>query len=210
MFDDSEYVEYATGTKVSFFSSYHTNPHFIFSFSNSMVVYEGGSVMSQARSLWRLELARTKWSGGFINWYHPLRIKHITTGRYLGINENNELHLMKREEATTAASTFCLRQEKDDQKVVLEDKDLEVIGSAIIKYGDSTVILQHCETSLWLSYKSFETKKKGVGKVEEKQAILHEEGKMDDGLDFSRSQEEESRTARVIRKCNHLFTKFIK
>ncbi|CAG2055111.1 unnamed protein product, partial [Timema podura] len=32
---------------------------------------------------------------------------------------------------------------------------------------------------------------------------------MDDGLDFSRSQEEESRTARVIRKCSSLFTKFI-
>lgn len=37
--------------------------------------------MSQARSLWRLELARTKWSGGFINWYHPMRIRHLTTGR---------------------------------------------------------------------------------------------------------------------------------
>lgn len=49
-----------------------------------------------------------------------------------------------------------------------------------------------------------------MGKVEEKQAILHEEGKMDDGLDFSRSQEEESKTARVIRKCSSLFTKFIK
>lgn len=175
-----------------------------------MVVYEGGSVMSQARSLWRLELARTKWAGGFINWYHPMRIKHITTGRYLGVTENNELCLLSRDEATNAASAFCLRQEKDDQKVVLEDKDLEVIGSAIIKYGDSTVIMQHSETGLWLSYKSFETKKKGVGKVEEKQAILHEEGKMDDGLDFSRSQEEESRTARVIRKCSSLFTKFIK
>lgn len=57
---------------------------------------------------------------------------------------------------------------------------------------------------------SYETKKKGVGKVEEKQAVLHEEGKMDDGLDFSRSQEEESRTARVIRKCSSLFTQFIK
>lgn len=102
-----------------------------------------------------------------------------------------------------------MRQEKDDQKVVLEDKDLEVIGSPIIKYGDSTVILQHAETGLWLSYKSYETKKKGVGKVEEKQAVLHEEGKMDDGLDFSRSQEEESRTARVIRKCSSLFHKFI-
>lgn len=60
------------------------------------------------------------------------------------------------------------------------------------------------------SFQSYETKKKGVGKVEEKQAVLHEEGKMDDGLDFSRSQEEESRTARVIRKCSSLFTQFIR
>ncbi|XP_046677460.1 LOW QUALITY PROTEIN: ryanodine receptor-like [Homalodisca vitripennis] len=175
----------------------------------NLVVYEGGSVMSQARSLWRLELARTKWAGGFINWYHPMRIRHLTTGRYLGVNESNELTLVTRDEATTALSTFCLRQEKDDQKVVLEDKDLEVIGAPIIKYGDSTVLVQHSETGLWLTSKSYETKKKGVGKVEEKQAVLHEEGKMDDGLDFSRSQEEESRTARVIRKCSSLFTKFI-
>ena len=127
-------------------------------------------------------------------------------------------------------SAFYLRFEKDDQKVTLEDKDLEVLGTPIIKYGDSTVIVQHVETSLWLSYKvsatlnitylqwiiwvlinlqTYETKKKGVGKVEEKQAILHEEGKMDDGLEFSRSQEEESRTARVIRKCSSLFNRFI-
>ncbi|XP_030749975.1 ryanodine receptor isoform X1 [Sitophilus oryzae] len=177
--------------------------------THNIVIYEGGSVMSQARSLWRLELARTKWAGGFINWSHPMRIRHITTGRYLAVKENNELYLVSREEATTASTAFCLRHEKDDQKVVLEDKDLEVIGSAIIKYGDSTVIVQHSESGLWLSYKAYETKKKGVGKVEEKQAVLHEEGKMDDGLDFSRSQEEESRTARVIRKCSSLFTQFI-
>lgn len=61
--------------------------------------------------------------------------------------------LLPREEATTALTAFCLRHEKDDQKVVLEDKDLEVIGSAIIKYGDSTVIVQHSESGLWLSYK---------------------------------------------------------
>ena len=58
-----------------------------------------------------------------------------------------------REDATLATSTFCLRQEKDDQKVVLEEKDLEVIGAPIIKYGDSTVIVQHSESGLWLSYK---------------------------------------------------------
>lgn len=63
------------------------------------------------------------------------------------------LLLVYRDEATTASSAFCLRQEKDDQKIVLEDKDLEVIGAPIIKYGDSTVIVQHSETGLWLSYK---------------------------------------------------------
>ncbi|XP_064091940.1 ryanodine receptor-like isoform X22 [Macrobrachium nipponense] len=176
----------------------------------NIVVYEGGSVTSQARSLWRLELARTKWSGGYINWFHPMRIRHITTGRYLGINEQNELVLLPREEATVAATAFYLREEKDDNKVILEDKDLEVIGTPLIKYGDSTVIVQHMETGLWLSYRAFEIKKKGVGKVEVKQATLHEEGKMDDGLVFYRSQEEESRTARVIRKCSHLFNIFIK
>lgn len=119
----------------------------------SIVVYEGGSVMSQARSLWRLELARTKWSGGFINWYHPMRIRHLTTGRYLCVNESNELYLVRKEDATISSSTFGLRQEKDDLKVVLEDKDLEIIGSPIIKYGDSTVIMQHAESGLWLSYK---------------------------------------------------------
>ncbi|KAJ8665342.1 hypothetical protein QAD02_007004, partial [Eretmocerus hayati] len=175
----------------------------------NLVIYEGGSVMSQARSLWRLELARTKWAGGFINWLHPMRIRHLTTGRYLAVKENNELYLVDRNEATIETSTFWFRQEKDDQKIILEDKDLEVIGLPIIKYGDSTVIMQHATTCLWVSYKSYETKKKGVGKVEEKQAVLHEEGKMDDGLDFSRSQEEESRTARVIRKCSSLFTQFI-
>lgn len=66
----------------------------LFSIFRSIVVYEGGSVMSQARSLWRLELARTKWSGGFINWCHPMRIRHITTGRYLGVNENQDLCLV--------------------------------------------------------------------------------------------------------------------
>ena len=35
--------------------------------------------------------------------------------------------------------------------------------------------------------------------VEEKQLILHEEGRMDDAITFARSQEEEARTAGVIR-----------
>lgn len=58
-----------------------------------------------------------------------------------------------RDEATLSATSFYLREEKDDNKVILEDKDLEVIGVPLIKYGDSTVIMQHVETGLWLSYK---------------------------------------------------------
>ena len=81
------------------------------------VVYEGGSCLLQARSLWRLELARIKWCGGYINWYHPMRIKHITTGMYLGVNEENQLMLIRREDANLANSCFYLREEKDDNKV---------------------------------------------------------------------------------------------
>lgn len=65
----------------------------------------------------------------------------------------SEIISFRRNEATIETSTFWLRQEKDDQKIVLEDKDLEVIGMPIIKYGDSTVIMQHATTCLWVSYK---------------------------------------------------------
>ena len=58
-----------------------------------------------------------------------------------------------RDDATLSSTSFCLRQEKDDQKIVLEDKDLEVIGAPVIKFGDTTVIVQHTESGLWLSYK---------------------------------------------------------
>ena len=89
----------------------------------NILVYEGGSVLTQARSLWRLELARTKWSGGYVNWYHPMRIRHITTGLYLGTNveaagagepgdlagAGGELVLLKKEDATLANTCFYLR-----------------------------------------------------------------------------------------------------
>ena len=165
-----------------------------------MVIYEGGSCLLQARSLWRLELARVKWCGGYINWYHPMRIKHITTGMYLGVDENNTLMLLKREDANLANSCFYLREEKDDNKVILEEKDLEIIGVATVQYDDKEVIVQHIESGLWMSYKTYQVRKPGVGLVEEKQVILHEEGRMDDGVAFSRSQEEEAKTARIIRK----------
>jgi ryanodine receptor 2 len=42
------------------------------------------------------------------------------------------------------------------------------MGKSDLKYGDSVAFVQHCATGLWLSYQTFETKKRGVGRVEEK------------------------------------------
>ncbi len=42
------------------------------------------------------------------------------------------------------------------------------------------------------------------------QAILHSEGHMDDGLTLSRSQKEESHTARLIWSATLLFNRFIR
>ena len=42
------------------------------------------------------------------------------------------------------------------------------MGTADIKYGDTIAFIQHLDTGLWLSYQTFETKKRGVGRVEEK------------------------------------------
>ena len=109
--------------------------------------------MTQARSLWRLELARTKWAGGYINWYHPMRIRHLTTGMYLGVSEQNDLCLLNRDDANLTNTCFYFREGKDDNKVILEDKDLEIIGSPSVIYDDCTVIVQHIDSGLWMSYK---------------------------------------------------------
>ena len=63
------------------------------------------------------------------------------------------LFVYYREDANLANSCFYLRPEKDDNKVILEDKDLEVIGTPSIQYDDTNVILQHIESGLWFSYK---------------------------------------------------------
>ena len=58
---------------------------------------------------------------------------------------------------------------QDDRKFS-ERREDEGMGSGDIKYGDTFVFLQHMKSSLWLSYQTFETKKRGVGRVEEKKA----------------------------------------
>ena len=64
--------------------------------------------------------------------------------------------LLRKEDANLANSCFYLRAEKDDNKVILEDKDLEVIGTPSVQYDDTNVIIQHIESGLWLSYKTYQ------------------------------------------------------
>nr|XP_045007932.1 ryanodine receptor 2 isoform X5 [Jaculus jaculus] len=88
-------------------------------------------------------------------------------------------------------------------------KEVDGMGTSEIKYGDSVCYIQHVDTGLWLTYQSVDVKSVRMGSIQRK-AIMHHEGHMDDGINLSRSQHEESRTARVIRSTVFLFNRFIR
>ncbi|KAF7253818.1 Ryanodine receptor 2 [Varanus komodoensis] len=100
------------------------------------------------------------------------------------------------------------RRQKEKLDVGIR-KEVEGMGAPEIKYGDSVCFIQHVDTGLWLTYQAVDAKSVRMGSVQRK-AIMHHEGHMDDGLTLSRSQHEESRTARVIRSTVFLFNRFIR
>lgn len=82
-------------------------------------MYEIGAVSTSARSLWRIEHKKTKWSAGFFSWDSEVRLRHVTTGRYLGVDPNEaqgtghcEVFTLAPQEATEAATIFLLRPSK--------------------------------------------------------------------------------------------------
>uniref|UniRef100_A0A3B4UZ35 Ryanodine receptor 2 n=1 Tax=Seriola dumerili TaxID=41447 RepID=A0A3B4UZ35_SERDU len=170
--------------------------------------YEGGAVSSHARSLWRLETLRVVWSGSHIRWGQPFRLRHVTTGKYLSLIEDKSLLLMDKEKADVKSTAFCFRSSKEKLDPGLK-KEVDGMGVPDIKYGDSVCYIQHVDTCLWLTYQAVDAKCARMGGVQRK-AIMHHEGHMDDGLTLSRSQHEESRTARVIRSTVFLFNLFIR
>ncbi|KAM9837412.1 LOW QUALITY PROTEIN: ryanodine receptor 2 [Aulostomus maculatus] len=170
--------------------------------------YEGGSVSSHARSLWRLETLRVVWSGSHIRWGQPFRLRHVTTGKYLSLMEDKSLLLMDKEKADIKSTAFCFRSSKEKLDPGVK-KEVDGMGVPDIKYGDSVCFIQHVDTCLWLTYQTVDAKCARMGGVQRK-AIMHHEGHMDDGLTLSRSQHEESRTARVIRSTVFLFNLFIR
>ncbi|XP_028285731.1 ryanodine receptor 2 [Parambassis ranga] len=182
------------------------------------VHYEGGAVSSHARSLWRLETLRVVWSGSHIRWGQPFRLRHVTTGMYLSLTEDKSLLLMNKDKADIKSTAFCFRSSKvkSQQHTQLSEKldpgmkkEVDGMGVPDIKYGDSVCYIQHVDTCLWLTYQTIDAKCARMGGVQRK-AIMHHEGHMDDGLTLSRSQHEESRTARVIRSTVFLFNDFIR
>ncbi|VDO61856.1 unnamed protein product [Heligmosomoides polygyrus] len=166
---------------------------------HNMVIYEGGQAVTQARSLWRIELIRMKWHGALIGWEQLFRIKHITSGRYLGVLEN-AVQLYHKDKADFELTAFVMCQNKDPKKQMLEEKEEEGMGAATIQYGETNAFIQHVKTQLWMSYQTSEVTKKGLGKVEEKKAVALKDGHMDDCYTFFMALEEESKSARVIRK----------
>ncbi|KAK6050668.1 MIR domain protein [Cooperia oncophora] len=131
---------------------------------HNMVIYEGGQAVNQARSLWRIELIRMKWHGALIGWEQLFRIKHITSGRYLGVLEN-AVQLYHKDKADFDLTAFVMCQNKDPKKQMLDEKEEEGMGAATIQYGETNAFIQHVKTQLWMSYQTSEITKKGLGKV---------------------------------------------
>uniref|UniRef100_A0A3B3V5D2 Ryanodine receptor 1 n=1 Tax=Poecilia latipinna TaxID=48699 RepID=A0A3B3V5D2_9TELE len=170
--------------------------------------YEGGAVCSQARSLWRLEPLRISWSGSHMKWGVSFRIRHITTGRYLCLDDDKVLMVVDPEKANTKMSAFCFRISKEKVDVS-QKRDVEGMGIPEIKYGESMCFVQHVSTGLWLTYAALDAKAARLGTMK-RRVILHQEGHMDDALTVSRSQTEESQAARMIYSTTGLFRQFIK
>ncbi|OCT66306.1 hypothetical protein XELAEV_18042564mg [Xenopus laevis] len=170
--------------------------------------YEAGAVCSHARSLWRLEPLRISWSGSHLKCGQSFRVRHVTTGRYLAKDDEKGLVVLDADRSNTKATAFCFRASKEKLDVAPK-KDVEGMGIAEIKYGESMCFVQHVSSGLWLTYGALDAKVVRLGPLKRK-AILHQEGHMDDALCLSRSQREESQASRMIYSTAGLFNLFIK
>uniref|UniRef100_A0A8C8F9J3 Ryanodine receptor 3 n=1 Tax=Oncorhynchus tshawytscha TaxID=74940 RepID=A0A8C8F9J3_ONCTS len=174
-----------------------------------IVNYEMGKGTSKARSLWRLEPLRIGWSGSHIRYGQAFRLRHLSTGHYLALTEEQGLVLQEREKSDTKSTAFCFRATKEKIESGTKNRDIEGMGVAEIKYGDSACFVMHVATGLWLSYQTPDAKASRIGPLK-RRACLHAEGHMDDGLTLQRCQHEEARAVRIIRNTTVLFSHFIK
>ncbi|CAF1671541.1 unnamed protein product, partial [Adineta ricciae] len=171
---------------------------------------KGGTACSQARSLWRIEPFKTKWYSGFIGWNALIRLRHITSGLYLAVlgDENGpRVTCIPKKNASPIAITFELRMSKEKQSEENQEEE-DNLGVPTIKYGDAIVFIRHVDSDLWISYETLQLTIKGIGKVEEKRIIPAVEGHMDDCFRLVRAQEQDQKTAIVIRICSAMLGRF--
>uniref|UniRef100_A0A8I3QCS0 Ryanodine receptor 3 n=1 Tax=Canis lupus familiaris TaxID=9615 RepID=A0A8I3QCS0_CANLF len=170
------------------------------------IFYEAGGAGTRARSLWRVEPLRISWSGSNIRWGQAFRLRHLTTGHYLALTEDQGLILQDRAKSDTKSTAFSFRASKEKLDSS-HKRDIEGMGVPEIKYGDSICFVQHMASGLWVTYKAQDAKNPRLGPLKRK-VILHQEGHMDDGLTLQRCQREESQAARIIRNTTALFSQF--
>ncbi|CAM4882414.1 unnamed protein product [Rotaria socialis] len=170
---------------------------------------KGGAACHQARSLWRVECFKTKWYSGFVGWCSLIRLRHITSGLYLAVitdESGPKVTCISKKNASPIAVTFEMKMSKEKQ--VEENQEEDNLGVPTIKYGETIVFIRHVDSDLWISYETLELTIKGIGKVEEKRIIPAIEGHMDDCFRLVRAQEEEQKTALVIRVCDAILGRF--
>ncbi|PIK33637.1 putative ryanodine receptor 2 [Apostichopus japonicus] len=145
-------------------------------------------------------------------WLHllgtTLQIRHITSGKYLAVINCKDICIVPRSHGDLEEMVFCLQPSKADT-VCWDSEQDHGMGSADIKYGDSTAFIQHVSTSLWLSHMVVENLQIRSGKPTERKAMMHPEGHMDDGFSVARARGEEAKSAGIIRKSTSLFLHFI-
>ena len=119
------------------------------------IFYEGGLVATHARSLWRIELTKIKWSGSHIRIGQSFRLRHMCTGKFLILTRDRHLDLGDANDAewTAEGSVFCFRSSKDKVDA-FGDYEPESMGDPEIKYSESLVVLQHISSGLWVTYQA--------------------------------------------------------
>ncbi|KAA8583639.1 hypothetical protein FQN60_014847 [Etheostoma spectabile] len=106
------------------------------------------------------------WSGRHTCWGQPFRLCHVTTGRYLGLTEEQGLHLVDRDKADINTTSFCFRSSKE--KLDTGTKTVDGMGIPEIKYGDSICYVQHVDSGLWLTYQAIDAQSTRMGGAQRK------------------------------------------
>ncbi|CAF3701689.1 unnamed protein product, partial [Rotaria sp. Silwood1] len=197
--------------QLEFLQKYHSDHRLIDKHVGCVIILfiKSGAACQQARSLWRIECFKIKWYSGFVGWSSLVRLRHITSGLYLAVitDENGpKVTRIPKKNASPMAITFEMKMSKEKQ--VEENQEEDNLGVPTIKYGETIVFIRHVDSDLWISYETLELTIKGIGKVEEKRIIPAIEGHMDDCFRLVRAQEEEQKTALVIRICNAILGRF--